>query len=159
MQDRTFSLPTLAIPGAVAGLVGGIAINGYLLLTLVAVGHVTTVAGFYQYIASGLLGKAAAADPNGIFVGAAIHVAVAIGWGIGYAYVAARTPQVLTRPWISGAVFGALVMIAMQLVEVSAGIYVLPDSLLFFNLLLAHVAFYGLPIAFIVRRGLIAART
>ena len=159
MQDRTFSLPRLAIPGAIAGFVGGVAIDCYLLLTVVAVGHVATVAGFYAYVASGLLGKAAYADPNATLLGVAIHFAVAIGWGIGYAYVAARTPQVLARPWISGTVFGLLVMIAMQLVEVSAGIYTLPNSVLFFNGILAHVAFYGLPVAFIVRRGLVAPRT
>ncbi len=154
MHARTSPSSTFAVPGALAGLAGAILIDFYLLATLVAIGHVTTVAGFYRYVASGALGKTAEAAPNAVAIGFALHVAVAVAWGIGYAYVAARTPQVRERPAISGAVFGLLVMIAMQLVEVYANIYVLPNSALFFNGIVAHVVFYGWPVAFIVRRQL-----
>ncbi len=154
MHARTSLSPAFAIPGALAGLVGAVLIDCYLLVTLVAIGHVTTVAGFYRYVASGALGKATEPAPNAVFVGFAVHIAVAVAWGIGYAYVAARTPQVRERPAISGAVFGLLVMIAMQLIEVYANIYVLPNSALFFNGIIAHVVFFGWPVAFIVRRQL-----
>ncbi|GAC1444832.1 MAG: hypothetical protein PVSMB8_08560 [Vulcanimicrobiaceae bacterium] len=140
--------------GAIAGFVGAVLIDLYLLITLVAVARVATVAGFYQYVASGALGKTAYANPNAVLLGVVLHVAVGIAWAIGYAYVAARTPQVRERPAISGAVFGILVMIAMQLIEVYANIYVLPNSALFFNGIVAHVVFYGWPVAYLVRRNL-----
>lgn len=151
MQDRTSRLPALAIPGAIAGLAGAVLIDIYLLVTLVAVGHLTTVAGFYQFVASGALGKAAYGNPNATLLGIAVHFAVGIGWGIGYAYIAARTPQLRSQPAISGVVFGLLVMLAMQFVEVAANIYVLPNTVLFFNGVIAHVVFFGLPVAYIVR--------
>ena len=129
-------------------------IDAYLLLTLVVAGHLATVAGFFQYIASGALGKAAYATPGAIALGIAVHFVVAIAWGIGYAYVAAKTPQVRERPLLSGTVFGILVMVSMQFVEVAANIYVLPNTVLFFNGIIAHVVFFGLPIAYIVKRRL-----
>lgn len=154
MQTRISPFPAIAIPGAIAGFVGAVLIDVYLLLTLVVAGHLTTVSGFYQYVASGALGKAAYANPSAVALGIAVHFVVAIAWGIGYAYVAARTPQVLERPLLSGTVFGILVMVSMQFVEVAANIYVLPNSILFFNGIIAHVVFFGVPIAYIVGRGL-----
>jgi len=154
MQDRILPFPALAVPGAIAGLVGAVLIDAYLLFTLVVAGHLVTVSGFYQYVASGALGKAAYATPGSVALGIAVHVVVAIAWGIGYAYVAARTPQVLSRPLLSGTVFGILVMVSMQLVEVAANIYVLPNTVLFFNGIIAHVVFFGLPVAYIVERRL-----
>ena len=154
MQDRISPFPAIAIPGAIAGLVGAVLIDAYLLLTLVVAGHVATVAGFYEYVASGALGKAAYATPGAVALGIAVHFVVAIAWGVGYAYVAARTPQVLARPFLSGTVFGILVMVAMQFVEVAANIYVLPNTVLFFNGIIAHVVFFGFPVAYIVGRRL-----
>ena len=154
MQDRISTFPALAVPGAIAGLVGAVLIDAYLLLTLVVAGHLATVAGFFQYIASGALGKAAYATPGAIALGIAVHFVVAIAWGIGYAYVAAKTPQVRERPLLSGTVFGILVMVSMQFVEVAANIYVLPNTVLFFNGIIAHVVFFGLPVAYIVGRRL-----
>ena len=160
MQDRISPFPALAIPGAIAGLAGAVLIDAYLLLTLVVAGHLTTVPGFYQYVASGALGKAAYGVPSAVALGIAVHFVVAIAWGIGYAYVATRSPQLLARPLLSGTVFGILVMISMQFVEVAANIYVLPNTVLFFNGVIAHVVFFGIPIAYIVGRrlGVRAAR-
>jgi len=154
MQNRISSFPALAIPGVIAGSIGAVLIDIYLILTLAVAGHMTTVTGLYQFVASGLLGKAAYGNPGAVMLGVAVHFAVGIAWGIGYAYVAARTSQVRQRPAISGVVFGLLVMVAMQLVEVAAGIYTLPNTLLFFNGVVAHVACFGLPVAYIVRSRL-----
>ncbi len=151
MQQRTLSLRALAIPGAIAGLAGAFAIDLYLVITLVLVAHVASLTTFYQYVASGALGPAAYTSVTNAYLGVAIHLAVGVGWAIGYAYVAARTPQVRDRPLLSGAVFGLVVMIAMQLVEVAGRIYILPDTLAFFNGVVAHVFFYGIPVAAIVK--------
>ncbi|GAC1301278.1 MAG: hypothetical protein NVSMB19_09200 [Vulcanimicrobiaceae bacterium] len=154
MQQRTLSLGALALPGAIAGLAGAILIDIYLVVTLVLVAHVASITSFYQYVASGALGPAAYANPANAYLGFAVHLAVGIAWGIGYAYVAARTPQVRDRPLLSGTVFGLVVMIAMQLVEVAGRIYVLPDAPAFANGAVAHVVFYGIPVAAIVKARL-----
>jgi FtsH-binding integral membrane protein len=123
-------------------------------LTVVIVAHDTSATGFYQFVASGVLGKAAYAEPTAAYFGVALHAVVGIAWGIGYAYVAARTPQVRDRPLVSGIAFGVVVMIAMQFVEVAANIYRLPDTFSLFNSFVAHVAFFGLPVAYIVAKRL-----
>jgi len=55
---------------------------------------------------------------------------------------------------VSGTVFGIVVMLAMQLVEVAANVYRLPDTFALANTLIAHVAFFGIPVAYIVTRQL-----
>ncbi len=112
--------------------------------------HAASPDAFFRYVASAALGKAAYALPGAGVLGVAIHGAVSVGWGVGYAYVEARTPQVRARPLTSGIVFGIVVMLAMQLVEVAANVYRLPNSLTLLNQFVAHVAFFGLPVAFIV---------
>lgn len=154
MQQRTQTIGALAIPGALAGLAGAILIDVYLVVTLVFVAHVATVTSFYQFVASGALGPAAYTNPANAYLGFALHLAVAIAWGVGYAYVAARTPEIRERPFISGTVFGLVVMIAMQIVEVIGKIYVLPTSLEFANGAIAHTVFFGIPVATLVRARL-----
>ncbi|MBD5656138.1 MAG: hypothetical protein IAI50_13325 [Candidatus Eremiobacteraeota bacterium] len=154
MQERTISLPALAGPGVVGGFAGAILIDAYLILTVVFASHETSVSGFYRFVASGALGKAAYAEPAAPYLGLVLHLLVGIAWGIGYAYVAARTAQVRQRPLVSGIAFGVVVMIAMQFVEVAANIYRLPDAFSLFNSFVAHVAFFGIPVAYIVAKRL-----
>ncbi len=150
-MQRTASLSSLALVGAAAGVAGGVLIDAYLLLTLVAISHVVTVGTFYRYVASGALGQAAYTDPNGVALGVLFHLLVSIGWGIGYAYMASRTIAIREHPATSAVVFGIVVMIAMQLVEVAANIYRLPNSFSLGNLFLAHVFFFGFPVAYLTR--------
>ena len=154
VQQRISTLRALALPGAIAGIAGAVLIDIYLIVTLVLIAHVASVTSFYQFVASGALGPAAYANSSNVALGVGIHVLVSIGWGIGYAYVAATTPWVRDRPLLSGAVFGLVVMIAMQLVEVVGKIYVLPNSLAFFNGAIAHALFFGIPVAAIVKARL-----
>ncbi len=128
-------------------------IDAYLLVTVVLVGHAATLEGFYQFVASGAIGPAAYAEGStGALLGLAVHVAVSLSWGVGYAYAAAQTPQVRSRPIVSGIAYGILVMLAMQLVEVAANIYKIPGPALWFNTLVAHTLFFGLPVALVVSR-------
>lgn len=154
MQQRTTSLGDLLVPGAIAGFAGAILIDIYLVVTLVFIAHVATITSFYQFVASAALGPAAYANAGAAYLGVAVHFAVGIGWGIGYAYVAAGTPWVRERPIVSGAVFGLVVMVAMQLVEVVGKIYVLPNSGAFLNAVIAHTLFYGIPVAALVKARL-----
>jgi len=138
--------------GVIAGLAGGILIDLFLLIVLVGLLHATSVSGFYAFVASAALGKQAYLVPAAVPLGIALHVAISVGWGIGYAYLAATTPQVRARPLLSGSVFGIVVMLAMQLVEVAANVYRLPTFASQAVSAVAHVLFFGIPVAYVVRR-------
>ena len=146
------SLVPVARRGIAAGLVGAITLDAYLLAVLVFATHRTGVIPFYQYVASGIEGRAAYADPNTAYLGAALHVVVAVAWGIGYAYLADRTPQLDRRPLLSGIMFGFVVMVAMQMIEVFGNIYVRPHSFDLANAFVAHALFFGIPVALVCAR-------
>ncbi len=154
MQPTQSQSQSIFAPGLIAGLLGGVLIDGYLLITVVAVAHRTTVAGFYQFVASSAIGRAAYGEPNAVLLGIALHASVSLAWGLGFAYVASRTPQIVARPLTSGIVYGIVVMLAMQLVEVAANVYTLPDTFALVNSLVAHTIFFGIPIAYVVTRRL-----
>ncbi len=153
MREGTISLPGVARAGILGGLAGAITIDAFLIAIFVVLSHTFTLETFYQYVASGLIGKPAYADPGYVYLGIALHLAVSIGWGIGFAYVATRSPQVIARPLTSGLVFGAVVMLAMWLIEFAAAIWVWPTLASFENELVAHTIFFGLPVAFVVARA------
>jgi hypothetical protein len=154
VQPTQSQSQSIFAPGLIAGLLGGVLIDGYLLVTVVAVAHRTTVAGFYQFVASSAIGRAAYGEPNAVLLGIALHASVSLAWGLGFAYVASRTPQIVARPLTSGIVYGIVVMLAMQLVEVAANVYTLPDTFALVNSLVAHTIFFGIPIAYVVTRRL-----
>lgn len=158
MQRGTLLVSAIAGPGIIAGLAGAVIVDFYLILTIVALSHSATLISFYQFIASGAIGPSAFTDGTaGALIGVAVHLTVSVAWGVGYAYVALRTPQVRSRPIVSGICFGLMVMVAMQLIEVAAGIYRIPDATALINGLIAHAFFFGLPIALIVTRTLRSA--
>jgi hypothetical protein len=154
VQSTRSHLQTPYAPGLIAGAVGGILIDAYLLVTVVAIAHRTTVAGFYQFVASSAIGRAAYGEPQAVLLGIALHALVSVAWGFGFAYVAVRTPQIVARPLTSGIVYGVVVMLAMQLVEVAANVYTLPDTFTLLNSFVAHTIFFGIPIAYVVVRRL-----
>jgi hypothetical protein len=148
--------PRSIAAGIVAGILGGVTIlAGFALLSLVllpAPGF--TLAGTFRFDASALVGKAAYTADAYVALGAGLHFIVAIGWAVGYAGVAERQRQLLTRPLTSGAVFGVLVYFAMQFMLFAANVYHNPTTLEFDIALIAHVVFYGFPVALVVGRFL-----
>jgi hypothetical protein len=152
MQARLLSLPSILRTGIVAGFAGAVLIDAYLLVTVVLVAHAVTLTGFYQFVASGAIGPSAYEGTSGAVLGVAVHLVVGVSWGVGYAYAAAQTPQLRSRPVVSGIAYGIVVMLAMQLVEVAANVYKIPGPALWFNTLVAHTLFFGLPVALIVAR-------
>ena len=150
MQERVIPARQTVRGGIVAGIVGAILIDAYLIVTVVYLFHAATLETFYRYVASAALGKAAYTSPQAVGLGIALHVLISVGWSFGYAYLAARTPQVLARPLLSGISFGIFVMISMQLGEVLTNIYALPNSFSLLNAFVAHVFFFGIPVAYIV---------
>jgi len=80
-------------------------------------------------------------------------VVVSVGWGLGYVFALPKQPFLLTRPWISGAGFGLIVYIMMQIVLLSGGHYQgVGGQAGFVNGIDAYVVFFGLPIGLIVAK-------
>jgi len=145
-------LRTQVLAGIVAGLVGAVTIDVCLFgAQLLEGAPASAVVATYVFIASAMLGPAAYANPGAAAIGIAMHVAVAIGWALGYVYLVRTQPQLLTRPIISGAAFGLVVWICMQVVLITAGLYHrASDPRALAVQLLAHIVFYGIPVALIV---------
>ena len=99
-----------------------------------------------------LLGPGAYASPVAVPLGIVLHFSVAIGWALGYVYLVRTQPQLLARPWISGAAYGLVVYVFMEIVLITAGVYHRAAPGLLFTQIVAHVVFYGIPVAVIVSR-------
>jgi hypothetical protein len=147
--------PPRTIAGAsIAGAVGGVTILAgfafFNLFLLPVPGF--TLAGLFQFDASALVGKAAYASGAYVALGVVLHFLVAIGWAVGYAWAAVRQRQLVTRPLVSGAVFGIIIYFAMQFMLFAANVYHNPSPLEFDVGIVAHAVFYGIPVAFINAR-------
>ena len=142
--------------GVLAGLAGGILFDLFLFGTQIAAGQppADVAAQTYRWIASVLLGPDALGYPAAPAIGFGLHFAVSISWAFGYVYLARTKPQLLARPWISGAAFGLIVYIFMQLILLVAGMYRRPGLFELDSALIAHLLFYGIPVALIVSRRL-----
>jgi hypothetical protein len=111
----------------------------------------------FQSIAAGLLGRDAARAgglPTAV-LGGVLHYFIAFGVVVTY-YLASRKISLLTRrPWISGAVYGVLVYLFMNLVvlplsAVQGGGFP-PPFVILLNSVLIHIFGVGLPSAFFAR--------
>jgi hypothetical protein len=108
----------------------------------------------FQSIAAGLLGREAA-RAGGLataLLGGFLHYFIAFGIVVTY-YVASRKISFLTRrPWLSGAVYGVLVYLFMNLVvlplSATAGGGFPPPFVILLNGVLIHIFGVGLPSAF-----------
>jgi len=151
--ERTVALRDQLKAGLVAGVAAGILIDVFLFGMQVAAGtSPDKLAANFVFIAAVLLGPAAHSSPFAVPLGIVLHFCVAIGWALGYVYLVRSQPQLLTRPWISGAVFGLMVYVFMEIILITAGLYHRVAPGLFFTQLVAHVAFYGIPVAVISSR-------
>jgi hypothetical protein len=111
----------------------------------------------FQSIAAGLLGREAA-RAGGLptaFLGGVLHYFIAFSVVVTY-YAASRKISFLTRrPWISGAVYGVLVYLFMNLVvlplSATAGGGFPPPLAILLNGVLIHIFGVGLPSAFFAR--------
>jgi len=140
-------------PGTLAGLAGGVLIDAYL-LAVGALSHRLDAVQLYTFVASALIGKAAYALPGAFVLGIFVHAAVSVSWGIGYAYAALGNPQLVSRPVVSGIVFGLFVYLIMQIVQALDGIWHVPSANEAFTAVVAHALFFGIPVAYVVSRRL-----
>jgi len=138
----------LVIQGAVAGIVGGILIDAFLYIALLLPVH-QPIAALWATISATATGRAVASPGLGLI----IHFCVSIAWGIGYAYAAYTRAPIADHPYISGPVFGFIVMVLMQFVQLAAGVKLPPlTALSFISILVAHCIFFGLPVAVYISR-------
>jgi uncharacterized membrane protein YagU involved in acid resistance len=142
--------------GAAAGLTGAILLDAFLFVTQIVAGAPPgqVISGAFTFIASVLFGPGIAANPAAPAIGAVIHLCVSIGWALGYVYLVRTQPQLLVRPWISGAGFGLVVYVFMLIVLLTAGMYHRPSPQRLENELIAHMLFFGIPVALVVSRVL-----
>ncbi len=154
-MTRAMPQPRKFVPAVVAGAFAGCTILLCIAVLNVAVLHTPrfTLSGLFAFDASALVGSVAYSGPGYIVLGVVLHFAVAIGWAAGYLMLSERQPQLVQRPYISGAAFGVLVYFAMQLVLVAANLYRTPHTADLGIALLAHTVFYGVPVAVIIRRA------
>jgi hypothetical protein len=151
--ERTVTLRAQIVAGLAAGLAGGILVDAFLIGAQIANGHPTgeAVVAAYTFIASAL-GPGVAANPQAPLIGLVLHFCISIGWALGYVYLVRSQPQLLSRPWVSGACFGLVVWVFMEIVLLAAGLYHRPSPPELATGLIANSLFYGVPVALVVSR-------
>lgn len=152
-MERTVNLREGLSAGLIAGAAGGILTDLFLIVAQLAVGSpsgepANGIAGFF---AAALLRDPAMTNPALIALGVLLRFCIAVGWGLGYAYLIRRQPQLLARPWISGTAFGLVVYTFVQIVALGGG-YHPPKAAEIEIALLANIVFYGIPVALTVSR-------
>jgi hypothetical protein len=140
--------------GVAAGLAGAILLDAFLFGTQIIAGAPPgqVIADNYTFIASVVLGPQISSNPAAPLIGAAVHACVSVGWALGYVYLIRTQPQLLSRPWISGAGFGLVVYVFMSIVLLTAGMYHRPSPQGLESALIAHMLFYGVPVALVASR-------
>ena len=137
----------LAVRALIAGLIGGFLLDLFLIVFRFA-----PFPGIYQFIASGLVGKVAYTSGSYIFLGLIMHFTISIVWAEIYAF-AASAAHALKKWVVSGLIFGVVVMIVMQLITVGRGMAPAPSAGAIVVYLIAHVVFFGWPIAWYLRNA------
>jgi hypothetical protein len=141
-----------ATAALVAGLAGAVLIHVCLLVVGPALSpaFALTPQALYTFIAATLVGQAAAgANPDFIWLGVALHLAVSLAWAGGYVRIARSMPQLVRLPALSGLGFGLVIYFVMLLVLLAANLYTKPTPGSVGLGLLANCVFFGLPVALI----------
>ncbi len=148
-MDRTLPLRGRLAAGVAAGAGAAVLVIVYLFV-LSWIGTAPGPGTFFTIAAAVLLGPAAYATPAAAAIGVVLTFVLAIGWAIGYVYLARSQPQLVARPLLSGAGFGLIVYTFSQVAMLGAGIRHQLTPGLMAEELLGHLVFYGIPVALIV---------
>ena len=149
MQNRP-DLSRILIPGAVAGLAGGVQLGAYLYFTS-ALPQYPGAVPLLQFVASAAIGKAAFHSTHYAWLGLAMHLSVSAAWGIGYAYMAHTRAAVNARAGVSGIFFGLVVWGVMQVVLASSNSLPPPTVRTIALEIFGHAVFFGVPVAYVSR--------
>jgi hypothetical protein len=150
--EPTVTLRAQLAAGLLAGLAGGLLIEAFYRATewvfKVQADQLPLVTG---YVTTTVLAPGSRLD-LAIGVAFLLHFAISAGWGVGYVSATQTSPQLLARPWLSGAAFGLIVYIVMQVMLLTAGLYHRPDFDVLLIQLAAYVGWFGIPVALIASR-------
>ncbi len=137
------------------GLIAGVLDAIFAVVAYVFVLRAFGIVGVLQYIASGLIGKAAFSGGLATAaLGVAIHFFLAFGFAALYYVVSRRVAALRERAVTIGIVYGAAIWLLMDLLVLPlTGTPKFPfNGALFVSFLIDHALFVGLPIALTVRR-------
>jgi hypothetical protein len=151
MTETSSRVRSSIVTGVTAGLVGGVLIEAYSFAAIWVMAGGVDVVREFQYTAAGLIGATALGDPLYAWLGVAVHFAISAVWGIGYVYVAARTPQLDGVPLISGFIYGFAVYLLMLILQFPSSVQHVPEFSTQGNAMIAYTFFFGIPIALIAR--------
>lgn len=150
---QTLDWSKILTRGLTAGILGGVLIDAFLYAVAI-VPHHAALSALWQYEASAALGKAALADPGLAWVGLLVHFFFAAAWGCAFSYVAHTRPQVVAHQYLSGIVFGTVVLIVMSVVAMALNLPV-PITVVSLSAgFCAFALFFGLPVSLIVARAI-----
>jgi hypothetical protein len=150
--QRSSAVRTILLAGLIAGLLDGL--DAAIVISRM---HHVSADRIFQFIASGLLGRAAFGGGwPAALLGVICHFVIATSAAAAYYVASRKVPLLLRRPLLSGPLFGLCVFLAMQYVVVPlsatprGGGQTLPALV---NLLISHIFFVGIPIALVVSRA------
>jgi hypothetical protein len=132
----------------IAGFLGGVLVDLFLILIRVA-----PFPGVYQFIASTLVGPVAFTSSAYIALGLVMHFLISIVFALAYAFIASRSRALLDQPIAWGAIFGLAVYAVMEVVLSLAHAAQPPSVKGVVIGLIAHVVFFGLPVALYIARA------
>ncbi|MBV8371611.1 MAG: hypothetical protein JO036_22085 [Candidatus Eremiobacteraeota bacterium] len=145
--------------GLLAGIAGAITIEVFYFLTFLPGGDaVKMLVGSFAFVSSVLVGPSTRVTPAVLVFGIVLNFCVSVGWALGYVYLARTRPQLIAHPWLSGAAFGLVVYLFSQIVLLAAGANHMlssPEDLTI--QVIAHIVFYGIPVALVASRLLRAS--
>jgi hypothetical protein len=143
------------VVAVVAGLCGAVLIDLYLIVTETFVIRNATPLLVMQWDASNALGMAAYGGGWATAaLGTLMHFAVSVVWGALYVAAAVRVRWLVTNPILGGLMLGVVAMSVMRAV-IHLGHAIVrpfPNALYFSNILIAHVVFFGIPVALVASR-------
>jgi len=139
----------ILLRGLGAGVLGSILIDAFLYMVFLRPAHQPMTA-MWQIVSATATGGTLISPWFGLL----IHFCVSIAWGVGYAYAAATSSAIARHPYISGPVFGLIVMVIMQVAELAAGVKLPLTVAAFAGALIAHTLFFGLPVAVYITRAM-----
>lgn len=149
MENRA-DLRRILIPGAIAGVGGGVLLGICFWLTAALPQYPGAVA-LLQFVASAAIGKGAFSTSGYAWLGLVMHLCASAGWGIGYAYLAQTRAAVNARPAISGIIFGLVVWLVMQVVLGASNSLPAPAVRTITLEIVAHTLFFGVTVAYVSR--------
>lgn len=139
--------------GLIAGIIGGILIDAFLYVATIMPQHLPITV-MWQFVASAAIGKGAFANPNSVWLGLLMHFVISIAWGCAFSYVAQTRAQIPAHPYLSGIVFGVIVMVIMDIVTMAANVMQPITVMSLVMGLIAHCVFFGLPVSLYISRAI-----